>query len=109
MEELKKLADRLQTSIDFAIKHKEDLNASSWNYQEGVLLNHNEAKSVVELVKKFDLCAVVNCVYVVTETDNYGQQLFKEVFKTKEQAIKYLQKQGLKEDNINEINEIELE
>jgi len=51
MEKLQKLADRLQASIDFATEHNEDFEASSWNYQEGVLLNHNEAKLVVELVK----------------------------------------------------------
>ena len=59
MNKLEKLADRLQASIDFATEHNEDFEASSWNYQEGVLLNHNEAKLVVELVKKLTLTDVV--------------------------------------------------
>jgi len=59
MNKLEKLADRLQASIDFATEHKEDFEASSWNYQEGVLLNHNEAKLVVDLVKKLTIPVVV--------------------------------------------------
>jgi len=58
MDKLEKLADRLQASIDFATEQKEDFEASSWNYQEGVLLNHNEAKLVVELVKKLTIPVV---------------------------------------------------
>ena len=56
----------------------------------------------------FDLYVVVNCVYVVTERDNYGEQLFRQVFAKKEQAIEYLAKEGLTTSNIDEINEIEL-
>jgi len=48
-------------------------------------------------------------VYVVTERDNYGEQLFKGVFSTREKALQYLAKDGLKESNIDEINEIELD
>ena len=44
MEELNNLKKRLQTSIDFAIESEEDLDASSWNYQEGIILSCNEAK-----------------------------------------------------------------
>ena len=54
------------------------------------------------------LHVVVNCVYVVTERDNYGEQTFKGVFANKEKAIEYLAKEGLEESNIDEINEIEL-
>ena len=54
------------------------------------------------------LFGVVNCVYVVTERDNYGEQLFKGVFANREKAVKYLSEDGLKESNIDEINEIEL-
>jgi len=59
MDKLQKLADRLQASIDFATDQKEDFEASSWNYQEGVLLNHSEAKLVVDLVKKLTIPVVV--------------------------------------------------
>jgi hypothetical protein len=55
------------------------------------------------------LTDVVNCVYVVTERDNYGEQLFKGVFANREKAIRYLAENGLKESNIHEINEIELD
>ena len=67
MNKLEKLADRLQASIDFATEHNEDFEASSWNYQEGVLLNHNEAKLVVELVKKLTLTDVVASVLCVSD------------------------------------------
>tara|TARA_R110000822_G_scaffold161_5_gene777 strand:- start:148 stop:432 length:285 start_codon:yes stop_codon:yes gene_type:complete len=55
------------------------------------------------------LTNVVNCVYVVTERDNYGEKLFIGVFSNKEKAIGYLAEGGLKESNIDEINEIELD
>jgi hypothetical protein len=51
VEKLQKLADRLQSSIDFATEHNEDFEDCSWTRQEGVLLNYNEAKLVVDLVK----------------------------------------------------------
>ena len=59
-----------------------------------------------ELLRLHDF---VNCVYVVTERDQYGEQLFKGVFATREKAIEYLTAQGLKESNTDEINEIELD
>ena len=58
--------------------------------------------------KQLNLSGVVNCVYVVTERDNYGEQLFKGVFANREKAVEYLAEDGLKESNIDEINEIEL-
>jgi kynurenine formamidase len=61
------------------------------------------------LEKQFAISGVVNCVYVVTERDNYGEQLFKGVFANKEKAIEYLAEDGLKESNIDEINEIKLD
>ena len=60
-------------------------------------------------IKQLTLTDVVNCVYVVTERDNYGEQLFKGVFANREKAIGYLAEDGLKESNIDEINEIELD
>lgn len=64
MEKLQKLADRLQASIDFATEHNEDFEASSWAYEEGVLLSHNEAKLVVELVKNLSIHDVMQWVAV---------------------------------------------
>lgn len=66
MDKLEKLADRLQASIDFATENNEDFDASSWNYQEGVLLNHNEAKLIVELVKKLTIPDVSNQKQLLT-------------------------------------------
>jgi hypothetical protein len=59
MDKAELLKNRLQASIDFAVKMNEDFEAISWNYQEGVLLNHNEAKLVVELIKKLTLTNVI--------------------------------------------------
>lgn len=65
-------------------------------------------KYIKLLEEKLTINGVVNCVYVVTERDNYGDQTFKGVFANKEQAIEFLAKDGLTESNIDEINEIEL-
>jgi hypothetical protein len=64
--------------------------------------------SINEMNQGLTLTDVVNCVYVVTERDNYGEQLFKGVFANREKAVEYLAEDGLKESNIDEINEIEL-
>jgi hypothetical protein len=71
----------------------------------------NEVEEIVDknVTEQLTLTDVVNCVYVVTERDNYGEQLFRQVFAKEEQAIEYLSKQGLTADNIDEINEIELD
>jgi DnaJ-class molecular chaperone len=71
MDKLQTLANKLQTCIDFATEHNEDFEASSWNYQEGVLLNHNEAKSVVELIKNLTIPVVSKSV-VCGNCDGYG-------------------------------------
>ena len=58
MDKAELLKNRLQASIDFAVKMNENLDSSSWNYQEGILLSCNEAKLVVELIKKITLTDV---------------------------------------------------
>lgn len=60
MDKAQKLKDRLQASVDFAIEQKEDMDVSSWNYQEGILLTPNEAKLVIDLVKKLTIPIVVS-------------------------------------------------
>tara|TARA_R110000850_G_scaffold269686_1_gene402090 strand:- start:9 stop:191 length:183 start_codon:yes stop_codon:yes gene_type:complete len=50
-----KFRDRLQDSVNSAIKDKEDMDYCSWNYQEGVLLTPNEAKFVIQLIKSFKI------------------------------------------------------
>ena len=77
---------------------REEIHQLPWKAQE----------YINELQRKLTLTDVVKCVYVVTERDNYGEQLFKGVFANREKAIKYLAEDGLKESNIDEINEIEL-
>jgi hypothetical protein len=46
-------------------------------------------------------------IYIVTERDNYGMQLFKGAFLKKKHAKKHLKEQGLTESNIDEITKIE--
>ncbi|MFS4417173.1 hypothetical protein [Maribacter sp. 2307ULW6-5] len=48
---IEKLTKRLQGSIDFALDNEEDLDAASWNYQEGILITVNEAKLLLDIVK----------------------------------------------------------
>jgi|GEM_PF-3648181 hypothetical protein len=56
---IEKLTKRLQGSIDFALDNEEDLDAASWNYQEGILITVNEAKLLLEIVKNCSIPAVV--------------------------------------------------
>lgn len=78
------------------------------NYNNNDYTKWLETK-LIETEKQLTLTDVVNCVYVVTERDNYGEQLFRGVFANREKAIRYLAEDGLKESNIDEINEIELD
>ena len=67
-----------------------------------LMMGHSKSEQLI-------LSGVVKCVYVVTERDNYGEQLFKGVFSNKEKATKYLAEDGLKESNIDEITEIDID
>ena len=73
MNKAKLLKNRLQASIDFAVKMNEDLDSVSWNYQEGVLLSCNEAKLVIELINKLTIPRVVNCKHE-DYTPCYGRE-----------------------------------
>jgi hypothetical protein len=77
------------------------------NHCSGIT-NEKELLEFISELEQLNLSGVSNCVFVVTERDNYGEQLFKDVFENKEQAIEFLAKDGLWESNIHEINEIEL-
>jgi hypothetical protein len=68
--ELEKLTKRLQGSIDYALDNEEDLNAVSWNYQEGVLITVNEAKLLLDLVKN---CSTPD---VVGQSEQLSQDKF---------------------------------
>ena len=59
---IEKLTKRLQGSIDFALDNEEDLNAASWNYQEGILITVNEAKLLLDLVKNCSIPVVISQV-----------------------------------------------
>ena len=49
---MKKIIENLQGQIE-SVKHFDtDLDAASWNYQEGVLISANEAIKIVELFKE---------------------------------------------------------
>tara|TARA_R110000744_G_C19098857_1_gene533336 strand:+ start:372 stop:623 length:252 start_codon:yes stop_codon:yes gene_type:complete len=73
------------------------------------IITHTHKTPIEQADEILILSGVVNCVYVVTEQDSYGEQLFRQVFAKEEQAIEYLAKQGLKAGNIDEINEVELD
>ena len=77
---------------------REEIHQLPWKAQE----------YINELQRKLTLTDVVKCVYVVTERDYSGEQVFRGVFANREKAVKYLAEDGLEENNIEEINEIEL-
>tara|TARA_R110002020_G_scaffold463907_1_gene684221 strand:- start:91 stop:384 length:294 start_codon:yes stop_codon:yes gene_type:complete len=95
MNRINKLLDKLKSDIN----DTKDID-NDWFVEQALT-------TLDELKKQLTLTDVVKSVYVVTETDNYGRQLFREVFLDKEQAKEFLAIDNLKEDNINEINEIE--
>lgn len=103
MNELEHIFIEMLNHID---DHKEAYNKPQWTNEAIVKtwIKTNESK-----LKNLFISSVVNCVYVVTERDNYGEQLFKGVFANKEKAIEHLIEKGLRESNIYEINEIELD
>jgi hypothetical protein len=65
----------------------------------------NDLQRKIEKIKE----NIPTKVYVVTERDNYGEQLFRGVFANIEKAVEHFAKDGLKESNVYEINEIELD
>tara|TARA_R110002012_G_scaffold77085_3_gene194885 strand:+ start:2260 stop:2553 length:294 start_codon:yes stop_codon:yes gene_type:complete len=95
MNRINKLLDKLKSDIN----DTKDID-NDWFVEQALT-------TLDELKKQLTLTDVVKSVYVVTETDNYGRQLFREVFLDKEQAKEFLAIDNLKEGNINEINEIE--
>tara|TARA_R110000803_G_scaffold92674_1_gene160200 strand:- start:903 stop:1187 length:285 start_codon:yes stop_codon:yes gene_type:complete len=94
--------------MNLQVEFKEETGQSSYDL---VNLKYTDyyVEWLEERTEQLILSGVVNCVYVVTERDNYGEQLFKGVFANKEKAIEYLTEDGLTESNIDEINEIELD
>ncbi len=68
---IEKLTKRLQGNIDFALDNEEDLDAASWNYQEGILITVNEAKLLLDIVKNCSIPDVSKSV-VCGNCDGYG-------------------------------------
>lgn len=101
------MIDKLNEILKGIDKDQCESDDGWWETSSGAGFGSEKLKEVQDLVK--NLSGVVNCVYVVTERDNYGEQLFRQVFAKKEQAVEYLSKQGLKAGNIDEINEVELD
>lgn len=96
MEEFKKaIVEAVQDSIDLT------------DNQVSISILNNLLDEIIP--EQLRLYGFVNSVFVVTERDNYGEQLFKHVFANKDKATDYLSEQGLKEGNIDEITEIELD
>ena len=91
--------------LDKQIEFLEELK----NDNEALPFELEQLQEYKDIKKQLTLTDVVPSVYVVTETDNYGRQLFRDVFLDKEQAKEYLAMDNLKEDNINEINKIEFD
>ena len=101
------------------MKYEDFKAVCKWLQTEQVSLDLNEdeikqeyslfkSENKLEQAEQLALTDVVNSVYVVTERDNYGEQLFKQVFASRDKAVGYLAEQGLKEGNVDEITEIEL-
>lgn len=53
-DKIELLKNRLQASVDYSEKMNEDLDAVSWNYQEGILMSCNDAKLIVELLDRYN-------------------------------------------------------
>ena len=81
--------------------------AGAHQYQDG--FNDDYVEWLEESVKRLPMLDVGNCVYVVTERDNYGEQLFKQVFGKREEAVEFLKEQGLTETTVDEITKIDLD
>lgn len=48
--ETKKILDRLKLSLSF-VDDNEDLDATDWGMQEGILISYNDAKKIIELIE----------------------------------------------------------
>jgi hypothetical protein len=46
------LIERLQSDIETAIECENDLNWRNWIYEEGILITVNEARLIVETLRK---------------------------------------------------------
>tara|TARA_R110000822_G_scaffold155602_3_gene295406 strand:+ start:1176 stop:1460 length:285 start_codon:yes stop_codon:yes gene_type:complete len=93
--------------MDLEQKYKEETGFDVGKIQD-VSVTYYSDDYVKWLEKAINYTCCCTEVYVVTERDNYGEQLFRGVFANREKAVEYLAEDGLKESNINEINEIEL-
>ena len=49
---LNSIISRIEVQVNYSIKNSEDLDAVSWNYEEGILVSVNEAILILECLKK---------------------------------------------------------
>lgn len=55
------ILEKLKFSVSVAEQCNEDLDATSWGLQEGVLISCNDAKLIIELIEKSDDVACPSC------------------------------------------------
>ena len=83
MSTIENIRDRFKNSINYSIRHDEDLDASGWNNQDGILLSCNEAKLLLEneesLIKQNEeMKEMLEKIVLVTDNFNGSFQDFKE-------------------------------
>lgn len=49
---IEKILNRFSDSICFSIEQGEDMDAASWNMQEGILLSCREAQMIIDHIQK---------------------------------------------------------
>ena len=49
---LNSIISRIEVQVNYSTKNSEDLDAVSWNYEEGILVSVNEAILILECLKK---------------------------------------------------------
>ena len=52
---MKEIIKNIERQLEDIKKFKEPMDEASWGYEEGVLLSGNEAKAVIEQLKKVEV------------------------------------------------------
>ena len=45
---MKKIIETLKTQVQILKESKDDMNAASWNYEEGVIITGNQAQKIID-------------------------------------------------------------
>ncbi len=93
----------LSNRMDIVAMEKACISIDKWEDLASDLLKWHES-----LVKSA-LAPFSNCVYVVTDNDDYGRPLFEDVFKTDTEAKSYIDEQNHLDINSNSTSIIEKE